>query len=226
MAQDLTDAFAQQLDSLIAEFDTYRKRSKYDDISDVLSDDMAVSIATRAHAAMERISGKSSIYTRRAEEIKKEIFSEQLRVKRLVGVLDSLSRDLKSGYLKSLEELIHGELFGDFLDMSQHLLDNGYKDAAAVIAGSTLESHLRQLAKRFAVDSETRTSSGIRAKTADALNSDLAKASVYAVLDQKNVTAWLDLRNKAAHGQYSEYQKEQVAIMVAAIRDFMTRHSA
>jgi hypothetical protein len=112
MAQDLTDAFAQQLDSLIAEFDTYRKRSKYDDISDVLSDDMAVSIATRAHAAMERISGKSSIYTRRAEEIKKEIFSEQLRVKRLVGVLDSLSRDLKSGYLKSLEELIRRAIWG------------------------------------------------------------------------------------------------------------------
>lgn len=34
----------------------------------------------------------------------------------------------------------------EFLDMSQHLNEAGYKDAAAVIAGSTLESHLKELA--------------------------------------------------------------------------------
>ena len=32
---------------------------------------------------------------------------------------------------------------------------------------------------------------------------------------RENVTAWLGLRNKAAHGQYGEYQKEQVALMIS-----------
>ncbi len=147
MAQDLTDALAQQLDDLIAEFTSFRERSKHDDCSDVMSEEAAVAIGTRAHAAIERISGKNSVYTRRAEEILSEKAYEQLKVKRLVGVVDSLSHDLKAGYLKSCEELIHGEVFADFLDMSQHLLESEYKDASAVIAGSTLESHLRQLAK-------------------------------------------------------------------------------
>jgi hypothetical protein len=46
------------------------------------------------------------------------------------------------------------------------------------------------------------------------------------MLDQKNVTAWLDLRNKAAHGCYSEYQNENVRLMIAGVLDFMARHPA
>jgi hypothetical protein len=44
-------------------------------------------------------------------------------------------------------------------------------------------------------------------------------------LDQKNVTAWLDLRNKAAHGKYTEYQKDQVELMMQGVTQFMARNS-
>ncbi len=43
---------------------------------------------------------------------------------------------------------------------------------------------------------------------------------------QKNVTAWLDLRNKAAHGEYGKYEADQVGLMIDGIRDFITRHPA
>ncbi len=52
------------------------------------------------------------------------------------------------------------------------------------------------------------------------------KAGAYPGLDQKNVTAWLGLRNKAAHGQYSEYTKDQVALMIDSVRNFMSRYPA
>lgn len=58
------------------------------------------------------------------------------------------------------------------------------------------------------------------------MNADLAGANVYSKLDQKNVTAWLDLRNKAAHGKYGEYTKEQVALLIQSVRDFITRNPA
>jgi hypothetical protein len=54
----------------------------------------------------------------------------------------------------------------------------------------------------------------------------LVKAGAYSILDQKSVTAWLDLRNKAAHGRYAEYQKEQVALLIDSVRNFMVRHPA
>ena len=108
--------------------------------------------------------------------------------------------------------------------MAQHLLDAGYKDAAAVVAGSTLESHLRMLCTKSTLPSEFIKPDGSTApKKAESMNSDLANADVYSKLDQKNVTAWLDLRNKAAHGRYAEYQPDQVSLFIAGVRDFLTR---
>lgn len=55
------------------------------------------------------------------------------------------------------------------------------------------------------------------------MNSDLAKADIYSKLDQKNITAWLDLRNKAAHGQYDQYDDAQVKLLIDNIRNFIIR---
>jgi len=107
--------------------------------------------------------------------------------------------------------------------MAQHLLDEHYKDAAAVIAGSSLEEHLRLLAATAGLATTSESPRGPRPLRADALNSALANAGIYSKLDQKSITAWLDLRNKAAHGLYSEYDESQVGLMVDGIRLFMMR---
>lgn len=99
----------------------------------------------------------------------------------------------------------------------------GYKDAAAVITGSVLEEHLRKLADKFAVP--VMTASGKHVK-ADTLNADLVKAKAYNKLEQKDVTAWLGLRNDAAHGHYDNYSHEQVVLMLGGIRGYMIRHAA
>ena len=54
----------------------------------------------------------------------------------------------------------------------------------------------------------------------DPLNVALAKAGVYNVLMQKQVTAWADLRNKAAHAQWDQYDAEQVSQMLVGVRKF------
>jgi hypothetical protein len=134
---------------------------------------------------------------------------------------------LKNGHLQSLVALVHAATFADFLEMAQHLHDTGYKDAAAVIAGSALEAHLRGLCANAGIATESQKLAGtLTPKKADLLNSELCAANVYSKLDQKNITAWLDLRNKAAHGKYAEYQAEQVALQIAAVRDFIQRNPA
>ena len=41
-----------------------------------------------------------------------------------------------------------------------------------------------------------------------------------------NEAAWKDLRNKAAHGLYVEYTKEQVTFMLLSVRDCALRYPA
>ena len=110
--------------------------------------------------------------------------------------------------------------------MASYLLSEGYKDAAAVIIGSTLESHLRQLCScqkpPIAVENVDAKGKRIPIK-ADTLNADLKKNNVYGLLDQKNITAWLEIRNNAAHGHYTSYTKEQVELILLGVRDFIAR---
>ncbi|WP_298903498.1 hypothetical protein [uncultured Psychroserpens sp.] len=139
----------------------------------------------------------------------------------LRGILNAIKFEIANDWLASIKGLISAEIFSDFLEMSEHLLSENYKDASAVMIGSILEEHMRQLSTfagnpiRDAKD---------RPKKANLINAELAKLSVYNKLDEKNITAWLDLRNKAAHGNYSEYNKDQVALMLNSVRDFILRN--
>lgn len=141
-----------------------------------------------------------------------------------LGILRAVQHQIKNGWIETTRGLVTAEVFADFLEMAEHLLDQGYKDPAAVMAGSVLEEHLRQLCGAASIDVEDTSQGKPRPRKADSLNADLAKAKKYSVADQKQVTAWLDLRNKAAHGKYSEYVEQQVVLLVAGIRDFISRN--
>ena len=141
-------------------------------------------------------------------------------------ILSSIRQEIEGDWLFTVKGLVAAELFADFLEMADHLLQQKYKDPAAVIIGSVLEEHLRQLCSANSIPIEIENNEGILIpKKADRLNSDLAKENVYSKLDQKAVTMWLDLRNKAAHGKYGEYTLEQVINMYSGVTEFMARLS-
>ncbi len=135
------------------------------------------------------------------------------------GTLKAIREALDNNFLMRYEELIHADIFSDFLERASYLLSEGYKDAAAVIIGSFLEEHISKLCAKHKISID----SNGRPKKADALNSELTSAGVLAKLDQKNVTAWLDLRNKSAHGKYAEYTQQQVELLLQSVQDFLTR---
>lgn len=138
-----------------------------------------------------------------------------------IGILAAIKGEVAGGWLGDLRGLVSGGIFADFLEMAGHLLSEEYKDAAAVIAGSALEGHLRELCLKAAV---TPTHADGKNKKADLINSELAAKAAYSKLDQKNVTAWLAIRNHAAHGEYGKYVEGQVRLLVDGVRDFITRN--
>ena len=40
------------------------------------------------------------------------------------------------------------------------------------------------------------------------------------------MTAWLAIRNDAAHGKYKNYTKDQIALLLQGVRDFIARNPA
>lgn len=137
------------------------------------------------------------------------------------GILRSIEIEISNDWLLSIKSLLSAEIFSDFLEMSEYLLKENYKDPAAVMIGSVLEEQLRQLSN---ANGNPVTDLKGKPKKANLLNAELTKLNVYNKLDEKNVTALLDLRNKAAHGKYSEYTKDQVNLMLKSVRDFILRN--
>ena len=184
------------------------------------------SLITRGLAVIQRIVGKNSEYYKSIEEYFEKNILIVNRIKFVMGALDALYQDIKRDYLKSISELIHGDIFSDYLDMAKHLLEEDYKDASAVIGGSTLEEHLRKLCEKNDVEIKISTPKGIKPKKADTMNADLTKTGTYLKTQQKQVTAWLGIRNDAAHGHYDNYTKEEVKNMLSGLTDFFVNYPA
>ncbi len=151
---------------------------------------------------------------------------EVYRAEQAKGILNAVNREIEGGWIFTVKGLVSAEIFSNFLEMAEHLLEEGFKDAAAVMIGSVLEEHLRQLCISNSIETEIHQKGKTVFKKADRLNAELSSTDVYNKLDNKSVTSWLDLRNNAAHGRYSEYSKDQVELMYQGVSNFMIRISS
>ncbi|GAA3969163.1 hypothetical protein [Mucilaginibacter dorajii] len=137
-------------------------------------------------------------------------------------VLAAIKHEIDNGWLTTVKQLVTAEVFSNFLEMAEHLLDEGYKDAAAVMIGSVLEEHLRQLCATYGVDTHVIKGTDNVPKKASTINEDLKKAGAYGPIQVKQVTAWFGTRNSAAHGHYGEYTLAEVKIMYQGVLNFLS----
>ncbi|MDP3700737.1 MAG: hypothetical protein Q8R72_07510 [Hylemonella sp.] len=144
--------------------------------------------------------------------------SHHVQFTQMLGVARAIKHEIENDLLVDFKALIQADVFADFLEMGEYLLQEGYKDAAAVIIGTVLEDHLRQLTKSKSLPIVNESGKQL---TMDPLNVQLAKAEAYSKLAQKQITTWAHVRNKAAHGEYGEYTAEQVQMMLMFVQGFI-----
>ncbi|MDX2684091.1 hypothetical protein [Streptomyces scabiei] len=178
-------------------------------------------LSNRIESAVERCALPGSPYLKQLETARR--LPQPHRFHEVRHVALGLRDDLVAGWYSSVVELVHADTYSDYLEMAEGLLDQGYKDPAAVITGTSLEVHVRSLCVKHGVDIEMPNGSP---KKADTMNADLKKAGVYDGLQQKQITAWMDHRNKAAHGNYADYDQAQVRLFIEGVRAFMMKNPA
>ena len=217
------DFFIKQLDDILNDYNRIKSKAQYDDLSGNTTIEEITTVLTKAKAAIVRIVGDKSEYYKDTEAtLKRTNIYEGTKLRNIIGTITALKSDLQNDYLKSFSDIVQSEVFSDYLEMAEHLLNEGYKDPAAVLVSSTLEVHLRELCISNGIDIEVKNSKGnLVAKKADLMNSDLAKANIYSSVYQKQIIAWLRIRNSAAHGKYSDYKTEEVSLMLQGIRQFI-----
>ncbi|HEX3622327.1 MAG TPA: hypothetical protein VHT97_08440, partial [Acidimicrobiales bacterium] len=141
---------------------------------------------TQARVALVALLGTDHPYTVHFDEVRGRRISEARGGRAL---LQAVREDIENGDLfESLTGLLTAEVFNDFLSMAEHLLEQGYKDAAAAQIGAVLENGLRRIA----------TKAGTSGSNLGKLNDACLAEGVYSRLVHQQVTVWIATRNKAA----------------------------
>jgi hypothetical protein len=172
---------------------------------------------TQSILALEELLGSDHVYTKSFDDevSSTTVHSHYVKIGR--ALLEVIYQDITEGFLRKLETLISAEIFSDFLEMANHLFDNGYKDPAASLCGAVLEDGLRKIAG----------SNGIKVQANDNLNSlntKCAQAKIYNDLARKQVIVWTGIRNYADHGQFDQYTVDNVREMLQGVRIFLSSY--
>ena len=162
-----------------------------------------------------KIAGKSSPYYETFQKVVKA--GHRSQVNSGIGILRGLKDDIEQGFLVSVQELVKAEVFTDFLEIAEHLLDNNYKDPAASLIGAVLENGLKDIAIKNSISFSK--SDGI-----DDINKKLTISSVYNTLVQKQVDVWRTIRNSSDHGKFTEYTIADVKSMKSGVESFLANH--
>jgi hypothetical protein len=162
---------------------------------------------------IEIIFGRTSTQFGTLEELTKHNnFFGKSQINAIKGVLIGSLDDLENGFLLGQEFLIAGEIFDSVLEEAKHILNAGYKDPAAVLGRVVLEDALKRLARQEQLNDTQKAS---------VINDELKKAGKYNQPQWRQIQAWLDIGNSAAHGKFYEYNEEQVREQIEGVERFL-----
>ena len=141
-------------------------------------------------------------------------------LKYIVGTLQGLKFDYENGFLVDLERRILSSVSTDYMAQVEGLLCEGRYVPAAVLCGAILEDALRRLYERQSPLLETANENG-RTKNLNSLIQDLQKANAFNKLKADQLRSWAKVRNYAAHGEFSEFNRDDVELMVKGVKNFL-----
>jgi hypothetical protein len=162
---------------------------------------------TNALNLIQRTFGESSIHFKHLSQLYADFGISEYHFAGSFSLFKAAKEDYEGGYLFNVRTLAKAEILADAMGQAKELVHAGYKDPACILARVSLEAALKDLCDQHNIP---------HAKL-DKMNGDLCKANVYNMAKQKLVTAWSDIGNKAAHGDWSSYTLQDAAAMVQGV---------
>ena len=143
-----------------------------------------------------------------------------------LSTLSGLKHNYDNGYLDSLHDRAVANISADYMEQAEALLGEGIQGQydhvpAAVLCGAVLENRLRQFCEQQEPPIETRKQNG-DPKTLGPLIGELERRKLFDRLIFKNLKAWADIRNSAAHGKFDEFARHDVEMMLSGVQHFLS----
>lgn len=132
------------------------------------------------------------------------------------GVFSAAKNDFEGGFATTLEALVSGEIFGDFIGAAKNALADGNKDVAAVLACAALEDAL----KRYATENALNVDGKDMSEVIGALKSKgLVGGSQKSILETMPKT-----RNAAMHADWAKISTTEVGGVIGFTEQFLLQN--
>ncbi len=208
---ELANQFDELQKTLRYEYDSMLERNR-----EQLDEPAYAAWGVKARSLLEAACGKDSVHLSEfTSSLHQSYLSSAESAKYAKAIFDAAREDFDGGYLSHVRNMVRAEVFSSELDQARELLANSYAVPAAVVAGTVLETTLRDLCDKHGLQPT---------RSLEAMNVALAKASEYSVLVQKRVTALAAIRNAAAHGDHAQFRAADVEPMIRDIERFVSDH--
>lgn len=201
----IEESLRARLNELVAESAPLSIGNENDQLVDPRQEAACSAWITAAHNAVHlMIEQPDSPYRLKADRIAngRHGYGIHHAVAEFGSVISSLIKDADAGLLASVADQARAEAFDDFLDHANHYLQNARKQEAGVIAGVVFEDALRRICRKLAIVE--------KGQKVDALISELATRNELTPVKAKRARAAADVRTKATHAQWDEFELDDV----------------
>jgi hypothetical protein len=172
--------------------------------------------ATSVLSILESIFGKMSSHHQNFRKSYDNFKWNQHDIESATGIFQAAKRDYEAGYLIGLENKLSGEIFGDFVTLAKHSLDEGHKDVAAVLASAALEDCLKRYAAANGIDVDRKTMQ-------DVVGALKAKGLVSGA--QKTLLESMPkVRDYSMHANWSKVSAADVGSIIGFVETFLLTH--
>ena len=128
----------------------------------------------------------------------------------------NLVKDIQTGLLTSVANPARTGGLDDFLDHAKLYIKDGHKNQAGVIAGVVFEDTLRRVCRRHNISE--------KGTKLDDLISQLARFGVLSETKAKRARAAADVRTRATHAQWDEFDENDVKTTVEFNEELILEH--
>ena len=178
---------------------------------------------------LERIIPSNSIYQKILTE-QRPHFAVDDELNYLLAALQSFKENFEKGFLEDISLQIEAEIASSYMEQAEQLLAEGQTGKydhipAAVLSGAVLEKELRTLCSKQTPPIPTVNNKGEKL-TLNPLITELKKAGLFNELKAKQLRAWADIRNRSAHGEFDQFDRSDVEVMIKGINGFLADYLA
>jgi hypothetical protein len=169
--------------------------------------------ATSARHIVSVAFGESSAHYKNFSAAYEKCNGVKSSVDALKGIFGAAKADYEGGYTFSMQALISGEIYGDFLALAKGALAESAKDVAAVLACAALEDALKRLAVLNNLDVSQKSMQ-------DVVNALKAKGLVGGA--QKTLLDTMPkIRDYAMHADWSKITPQDVGSVIGFVEQLL-----